>query len=355
MLPTVPPRDTDDPGATKAAVEARYRGLRGGRWSVLAGGLIHRTHRVDAPAGRFVVQEVSPIFDPVVHEDIEAVTAHLARKGIVTPRLLAADDGARWIEAGGRVIRVLTFVEGRAIERVTDPAVARAAGAALGAFHAALSDLDHEFRSVRVAHDPARHVGALVVAVDAHAGHRLHDEVARLAEAIAAEAAGLPDVGGQPRRIVHGDPKITNLLFDPAVPGRPVAWVDLDTCGRQVLAYEFGDAVRSWTNPAGEEGADARVDPDLFRGAVAGYASAVQDLAPEEREGLVVGVEIIALELASRFATDALEESYFGWDPARHPASGEHQLARARGQWALYRAARAGRAVRERIVRDLLG
>ncbi len=36
----------------------------------------------------------------------------------------------------------------------------------------------------------------------------------------------------------------------------------------------------------------------------------------------------IATELAMRFAADALNERYFGWDRARFPAAGEHNLLR---------------------------
>ena len=94
---------------------------------------------------------------------------------------------------------------------------------------------------------------------------------------------------------------------------------------------------------------------DAFAAAVEGYVSAGPRLDASEVAGLVWGVEAIALELAARFCRDALEESYFGWDRRRFPASGEHQLARARGQWALFESARARRRERERIVRDLLG
>ncbi len=348
--------DPEPSEAFRRTVEARHPVLAGGRWQVLAGGLIHRTFRVDAPAGCFVVQEVSPIFDPVVHEDIEAVTAHLTAAGHVTPRLVRTADGALWVDVDGRIVRVLTHLDGTVADRVTSPALARAAGEALGRFHAALADLDHTFRSRRIAHDPARHVAAMLEAVAARRGHRLHGPVAALADEIAAAARTLPGVAGHPRRIVHGDPKITNLLLVPGSdPPRPLAWVDLDTCGRQVLAYEIGDALRSWCNPRAEDDPAAAFDVDAFAAAVEGYVSAGPRLDASEVAGLVWGVEAIALELAARFCRDALEESYFGWDRRRFPASGEHQLARARGQWALFESARARRRERERIVRDLLG
>ena len=55
-------------------------------------------------------------------------------------------------------------------------------------------------------------------------------------------------------------------------------------------------------------------------------------------------------ELCARFAADAILEAYFGWDAQRFPGRGEHNLARARGQWALYQAVRDTRDQRRRIL-----
>ena len=66
----------------------------------------------------------------------------------------------------------------------------------------------------------------------------------------------------------------------------------------------------------------------------------------DERRALLLGVEWVSLELAARFAADALRESYFGWDAARFPGRGEHNLVRARGQWSLHQALLATRETR---------
>jgi hypothetical protein len=73
-------------------------------------------------------------------------------------------------------------------------------------------------------------------------------------------------------------------------------------------------------------------------------------LTEAERRALLAGVEWISLELASRFAADALLESYFGWDARRFPGRGEHNLVRARGQLALHEAFVAMRKERAAIL-----
>ena len=45
-------------------------------------GLINRTFLVEDGASRFVLQKVNPIFPVTIHQNIEAVTAHLAAHGV---------------------------------------------------------------------------------------------------------------------------------------------------------------------------------------------------------------------------------------------------------------------------------
>lgn len=89
----------------------------------------------------------------------------------------------------------------------------------------------------------------------------------------------------------------------------------------------------------------------MFAASLAGYLGALSfALTRAEREALVHGVEWISLELTARFAADALRERYFGWDRSRFPAAGEHNLLRARGQWALHQAALATREARAELL-----
>ena len=127
--------------------------------------------------------------------------------------------------------------------------------------------------------------------------------------------------------------------------------IDLDTVGRMPLHHELGDAWRSWCNRGGEDQKTASFDLEVFAASLAGYLEAITlTLTPEERRALVLGVEWISLELAARFAADALREAYFGWDQTRFPGAGEHNLLRAQGQWAMHRAALQTREARAALL-----
>jgi Ser/Thr protein kinase RdoA (MazF antagonist) len=303
-----------------------------------------------------VLQAVSAIFSPAIHDNIAAVTTRLAEQGMLTPHLLPTRAGGLYLDAGDRgVWRLMTYIDGASFDVVGGSEQARAAGELVGRFHRALDGLAHAFASPRAGvHDTPAHLRRLGDAVEQHHAHRLVGAVCPLADAIHAAAAALPPLPALAPRVCHGDLKFNNILFagpQPPADARAVCLIDLDTCGPLSLAYELGDAWRSWCNRAGEDDVEARLDLDIFAASLAGYASALgRPLTADERAGLLLGVEWISLELAARFAADALAESYFGWDATRFPGRGEHNLVRARGQWSLHQALVASRTARAQLL-----
>ncbi len=339
-----------------ASVLCEWPGLGSAAIRPFGTGLINRTFLVETPSQKFVLQQLHPVFAGIVNEDIDAVTRHLEAKGLATPRVVPTASGALWTaDAEDRPWRVLTHVDGSSVDSIDAPRRAFEAGRLVATFHAALADLAHDYRHVRASvHDTPRHMKTLEAALEAHRRHRLYDRVAPVATELLEAASALPDFSSLPKRHVHGDLKISNLLFDAA--GRGLCLVDLDTLGRMPWPHEMGDALRSWCNPAGEDAVDNRVDTALFEAAVQGYAAAGAGFVTmDETEQLVAGLGSIALELSARFLADALNESYFGWNPARFATRGHHNLTRGMGQWSLAKSVAVGRGGLERIVAESFG
>lgn len=318
-------------------------------------GLINQTYEVAPEQGpRLVLQRLHAIFGGDVCLDLEAIAEHVARAGLETPRLVRTRDGAPFVEHEGGVWRAITFVPGRTITSIGDPAQAREAARLASRFHAALADLDHAFHFTRAGvHDTAAHLARLSGWLEGGAGHADHALNVPIAEAILAHASTLEPLPALPTRIVHGDLKISNVRFDDTL-RNAVALLDLDTLAHGTMAFELGDALRSWAQRGGESAEDAGADPAIVEAAMQGYARGGFALAPEERASIVLGLETVSTELAARFAVDAWQDAYFGWDATRYASRRDHDRARARAQLALAQAVRRERAGLERIVQNAL-
>jgi len=328
-------RDHPTPDATTLEL----LGLRGAALERLESGLINKTWLAVLPGGeRRVLQALNRIFPAAINRDIDAVTRELTAHGVTTPRIVPTRDGALWLEREGAVWRQLSYVPGYTVERVPSAAHAREAGALLGRFHAALADFDYAFANARLGvHDLDRHIAALSKALDAGRAHAEFATVEPVGRAILDVRATLPALPDTPDRNVHGDPKISNVVFA-TDSSRAVCLIDLDTLARMPVALELGDALRSWCNTADEDAADARFDAALFAAAVDGYAATANTfITAAEWQAIPAATLRIAVELAARFCADALEETYFGWNAARYPSASAHNLARAGAQLALAR------------------
>ncbi|MEE2941083.1 MAG: phosphotransferase, partial [Planctomycetota bacterium] len=139
--------------------------------------------------------------------------------------------------------------------------------------------------------------------------------------------------GRMPARVVHGDTKLNNVLFDRAS-GEPRCVVDLDTCMPGYSLYDFGDLVRFTAATCDEDERDldlARIDGDTFRALEAGYLEhAAAFLTPFERDHMAFSARLVTLTIGMRFLADHLAgDRYF-----KISRSGQN-LDRARVQFAL--------------------
>ncbi|HSG70694.1 MAG TPA: phosphotransferase [Planctomycetaceae bacterium] len=305
-------------------------------------GLINETYFVVLDGRRHaVLQQLHPVFGPTVNLDLEAVTEHLAKHGLVTPRLIRTAAGEAWAEHDAKYWRAITYVPGRTFEQVPSIEAAQSAGELIGRFHRAMADFDREFAHVRTGvHDTAAHVAKLATLRGSHS----LPEIDALAAEILHEADRLFDFSNLPVRPCHGDLKISNVLFS-SDSHEAICLIDLDTNAMQLVAHEMGDALRSWCNPHPEDSDCPEVSLDILSAAIHGYARGSAGLLSlAEQASIAPGFQTIPIELAARFCADAYEDKYFGWDASRYPSRRAHNLARAKSQLRLGQAVHAARS-----------
>jgi len=269
--------------------------------------------------------------------------------------------------------RLMPHLGGASFETLQSSEQAHSAGALVGRFHAALSDFDSPLAPLGIPYrDTAVYLEALERAFVVHSDHRLAPEMQALGQRVSNRLGDMGPAPDVPERVIHGDLKLSNLLFeDREPPGRDVAFalIDLDTLMRGPLWVELGDAWRSWCNSLPELPKESAQEwnpetigewgkigfaMDLFEASLEGFLEGLgEPLSEAERDSLVLGPERITLELCARFITDALEESYFAWDESSFPSRGDHNAARAANQLRLCDAMQETRDEREAILRRL--
>jgi len=333
----------------------------------LGRGLINDSFRVSGAAGAWVLQRINgQVFADAEGimanlSQIAALLAHQTTADFFWPDLALTPEGRSWLrDPAGGVWRMLAWIPGQPLERLRDARQAAEVGRLLGAFHLALAEMEPSRLRVTLPafHVSPRYLAAFDATLTQHppsdtalADQALSQALAFVAERRAgvavleeARAAGLI-----PERVVHGDPKLDNLIFDPA--GRQaLAWIDLDTIQPGLILHDLGDCLRSCCNRSGETASTASVsfDLEICHPLLAAYARRTRGwLLPAEIALLYEAIRLLPLELGLRFLTDHLQgDRWF-----RVSAPGQN-LSKARVQFALARDIEAKEAAIRALILD---
>ncbi|AZA77249.1 aminoglycoside phosphotransferase family protein [Chryseobacterium sp. G0186] len=139
-----------------------------------------------------------------------------------------------------------------------------------------------------------------------------------------------------PKRIIHADVKISNILFDHT--HQPLAVIDLDTMMISTLLYDFGTMIQSYTNMTKEDDGSARknFNPEMYKAVKDGFLFYLKEkLTPKESENLDYAAQVAIYIQELRFLTDYLNGSVYY--STKYP---EHNLDRTKNQLELLKGLR---------------
>ena len=309
---------------------------------------------LDSPGERhFILQKINTqVFrqPQLVMENISTVTEHiynrlkhtpLSRRWEVLRVLLTKDNRHYYQDTDGSFWRAISFIaNSQSFDIIRNTEQAKEIGYGLGTFHNLISDLSPEKIADTL---PGFHITPLYL-------EHYNEVVAKTTAPKSAEVnyclnfvceyGSLSHIlenakaeGKLPLRLMHGDPKINNVLFDTTT-NQAISVIDLDTVKPGLVHYDIGDCLRSGCNPVGEETQEwetVRFDPDLCEGILQGYLSVAKAFLTENDYIYIYdAIRLITFELGLRFFTDYLAGNvYF---KVKYP---EHNLARALVQFKL--------------------
>lgn len=276
----------------------------------------------------FILQRINPhVFrqPELVMQNMRVFTDHTTRRlqagtdrrWEIPSVILTHGDREFWMTPEGEFWRAISFIEAaKSVDIITDLDRAREAGCALGMFHNLISDLSPENLAVTIEgfHITPRYLQQFDAAL-AKYDKSMSPEIDFCLQFIHTRRTWVrvleeAKVSGElPLRVMHGDPKINNVLFDDNT-GQAVSVIDLDTLMPGLIHYDIGDCLRSSCNSLGEETQQwqaVRFETELAQAILQGYVLQAKDFLTEnDYEYIYDSIRLLAFELGLRFFTDYL-------------------------------------------------
>ncbi|MGL5035951.1 MAG: phosphotransferase enzyme family protein, partial [Microcystaceae cyanobacterium] len=234
------------------------------------------------------------------------------------PRVLLTKGGKDHLDQGdGSYWRAISYIEfSESFDTLNNAHQAQEVGYALGTFHHLISDLATDnlidtLEGFHITPNYLKHYQEVLAETTVNAS-----EEVQFCLNFVRDRADWCDVleqakasGKLPLRLMHGDPKVNNIMFDRGTQ-LAVSVIDLDTVKPGLIHYDIGDCLRSGCNPLGEETGDWRsvyFDLNLCQHLLEGYLSVAKAfLTKNDYLYLFDAIRLIAFELGLRFFTDYL-------------------------------------------------
>ena len=339
-------------------------------YEIITRGNINTTIRVDfnnnGTKKSYLLQRVNTyVFTAPqkIMNNINLVTTHIRNKNTDSDKINlhfhhCANGDNYYFDRDGEFWRMTNYIDSLSFDLCDDPEILRGAGYAFGEFQTALEDFDASqlYETIPDFHNTPKRFEKFLQAVEKDEYGRVCEvgeeiEFTKKHAGLASRLMEMKNEGILPLRVTHNDTKSNNVLFD-RESGKPLTVIDLDTVMPGLVAFDFGDAIRSAGNSSEEDETDlSKVYLDIAKYAAfaKGFLEATAGRITEaEIASLALGAFTMTYECGMRFLTDYLEgDKYF-----RTTFAG-HNLVRARCQYKLAEDMLNKMDEMERIIKDM--
>ncbi|PQJ20718.1 phosphotransferase enzyme family protein [Tenacibaculum sp. SG-28] len=297
----------------------------------IASGYINTTYKISTTSNTFILQKINhTIFKnvPQLTVNIIRITEHLSSKANTYSNgknlrvIPTKENKGYYREEKHGYWRMFNYLENTKTFPILENKIqAEFLGKAFGEYQKMLLDLPKPdlYETIPNFHNTEVRIQQFEKAISIDLVNRISTAKEEI-DYLLSSAKGMnviQELGKQgklPKRNIHQDTKISNILFDKD--NKTTFIIDLDTTMLGYLAYDFGDAVRTGMNTANENEKNLNkvsLNLSFFEAFTQGYTKHTKDfITPDEIASLVVGVKVITFEQAIRFLSDYLNgDTYY--------------------------------------------
>ncbi len=291
------------------------------------------------PAGsetkvKFILQKINKnVFPepPKVMQNLRVLLDFITSKeltennALLFPKIIPSNQNIDYhIDENGEYWRAISFIEGsQSFNTISNIEQARLAGECLGRFHNLVHDLPLKriYDTLPGFHITPRYVQAFrksLVVLSKRKSSAMLDHGIDFANQRLNSCAVLQDAIDDKRvmtRVIHGDPKLNNFLFN-LKGDKVLSLIDLDTITPGLVHYDIADCLRSLCNRSGEDSSNidkVSFDLDICVATLGAWMGEARNfMTLQDYQFIYPAVRLLPLELGLRFLTDYLgRNKYF--------------------------------------------